>query len=373
MALKLWSKLENAGDVTAPQIGTGGAEVGSPTYNACKFNNGIEINADAEGADFPTVANSININKGTIEFWIKFKTSPTYSSAGYPFDFMDVSNGGMKLFFSQTQDDFGVWIYAGGAQIMLVYTVGLGWNVNDVWHFGITWDREGLDIGGGKTMAFYVNNVLKASSTQTWAVENTVLANMRVGCRADGSYRYNCIIDNLKTQDICKTDFSDRNQEDAGANQSPTAPTSLEVDGKSTPTGANCVTATPQFTAIFNDPDAGDTSNAIEIQVGSASGLSDMWDSGWLVDATVDGNRCNAKNYAGAALSTETSYWWRCRFRDDDNAEGAWSAWQEFYVCAVEPEPEAGLLECAPGGPLPKRCPFRCAVALPRRVPVWVY
>ncbi|GAH10554.1 unnamed protein product, partial [marine sediment metagenome] len=143
------------------------------------------------------------------------------------------------------------------------------------------------------------------------------------------------------------------------ANEAPTAPTSLEVDGKSTPTGANCVTATPQFTAIFNDPDAGDESNAIQIQVGSAEGLSDMWNSDWLADSTVEGNRCSAKTYDGAALSAGTSYWWRCRFRDDDDAEGAWSDWQQFDVCAAEPEPEVGLLECAPGGPLPKRCPFR--------------
>lgn len=127
-------------------------------------------------------------------------------------------------------------------------------------------------------------------------------------------------------------------------NQPPTAPTSLEVDGKSTPTGANCVTSTPQFTAIFNDPDSGDESNAIQIQVGSASGLSDMWDSGWLVDSTVEGNRCDAETYDGAALSAGTSYWWRCRFRDDDNAEGAWSDWQQFYVCAAAVEAAAGGL-----------------------------
>lgn len=35
---KLWSKLEAAGDVTTPQLGTGGAEIGSPTYEAAKFN-----------------------------------------------------------------------------------------------------------------------------------------------------------------------------------------------------------------------------------------------------------------------------------------------------------------------------------------------
>lgn len=119
-------------------------------------------------------------------------------------------------------------------------------------------------------------------------------------------------------------------------NQAPTAPTDLEVDEKSNPTGANCISdLTPGFTAIFNDDDIGDQSNAIEIQVGSASGLSDMWDSGWLADSTIEGNRCTAKTYDGAALSAGTSYWWRCRFRDDDDAEGAWSEWQQFDICAA--------------------------------------
>ena len=117
--------------------------------------------------------------------------------------------------------------------------------------------------------------------------------------------------------------------------QPPTEPTALQVDGKSTPVGANCVTATPLFTAIFNDPDAGDISNAIEIEVGTASDQHDMWDSVWLEDATAEGARCSAKTYAGSALSAGTSYWWCCRFRDDEGAEGAWSDWQQFDVCAA--------------------------------------
>lgn len=123
----------------------------------------------------------------------------------------------------------------------------------------------------------------------------------------------------------------------------PTPPTSLEVDGQSSPIGVNCISnSNPNFTAIFNDP--GDQSNAIQIQVGSASGLSDMWDSGWIADSTADGNRCSNKAYAGAALSAGTSYWWRCRFRDDGNADGAWSAWQRFDRCAAVAAVAAGGL-----------------------------
>lgn len=151
-------------------------------------------------------------------------------------------------------------------------------------------------------------------------------------------------------------------------NLAPTAPTGQQVDGQSSPTGANCISnLTPGFSAVYNDPDAGDISNAINIQVGTASGLSDMWDSGWLADSTVTPNRCTAKTYAGAALSTGTSYWWRCRFRDDDNAEGAWSEWQQFDIC--EEVPAEIPLQCVPGGPLPRRRPFACAVQVPLMEP----
>lgn len=160
--------------------------------------------------------------------------------------------------------------------------------------------------------------------------------------------------------------------EEEEVNNAPTAPTALQVDGKSAPTGVNCISSeNPQFSAIYNDPDAGDQSNAIQIQVGTASGLSNMWDSGWLADNTIQGNRCTAKTYAGAALSTGTSYWWRCRFRDDDDAIGTWSSWQQFDICAVgPPPPPPGIgLQCIPGGPLPHRRPFACATRMPRKEP----
>ena len=345
MSLKLWSKLESASDVTSPQLGTGGAEIGSPTYEAAKFNNGILSDINDEGCTFPTVANSLNADKGTIEFWAKLNFAPDHGADHYLFSFKQTISpyGGIRLYFSYVADHFKA-----NTQIsIIIEEVDFVWESGDLVHFAIVWDREGNDIGGGKTLALYINGVLKASTVETWDTSD-VNANLFISTNRSGDLHSDAVIDNLKTYDTCKTDFSDREDESAGANTAPTAPTSLEVDGKSTPTGANCVTTAPQFTAIFNDPDAGDQSNAIQIQVGSASGLSDMWNSGWLADSTIDGNRCDAKTYAGAALSRGTSYWWRCRFRDDDDAEGEWSSWQKFDIC-----------EEGPGGPYPKHRPYK--------------
>lgn len=114
------------------------------------------------------------------------------------------------------------------------------------------------------------------------------------------------------------------------ANQAPTAPTSLECEAATDPTGVSDLT--PEFTAIFEDPDAGDKANAIEIHVATTEeGLDtpDMWDSGWIGisgENLVEGNRCAEQSYAGDALSLDgTKYYWKVRFKDDDGAEGAWS------------------------------------------------
>lgn len=81
-------------------------------------------------------------------------------------------------------------------------------------------------------------------------------------------------------------------------------------------------------------------------------------------------------------FSEEDQYSWDGKayngWNDPFTADGAADYMYSIYANYVEVEPPPngngnGLLECAPGGPLPKRCPFRCAVALPRRVPVWIY
>jgi len=118
----------------------------------------------------------------------------------------------------------------------------------------------------------------------------------------------------------------------------PTAPTSLLCEGQSSPV-SNVTDLTPEFSAIFNDPDSGDIANAVEIEVGTSPGGSDMWDSGWIDisgESLIEGNRCNDQSYAGSALSlNEATYYWRIRFRDDNNEEGAWSANAQFTMAAA--------------------------------------
>ena len=76
-------------------------------------------------------------------------------------------------------------------------------------------------------------------------------------------------------------------------NNPPSAPTSLLCEGATDPVDITDVT--PEFSAIYNDPDAGDTATHAYIQVNTASDFlgTTMWDSGWIDIADISvGSRC---------------------------------------------------------------------------------
>lgn len=114
-------------------------------------------------------------------------------------------------------------------------------------------------------------------------------------------------------------------------NEAPTAPTDLQCEGSTDP--VNVTDTTPEFTAIGNDPDDGDTLTHAEIEVGTSQNDNDMWDSGKLdITNFTEGERCAAISYDGDTLSQGVKYYWRIRFWDDDDTEGAWSAGTDYFI-----------------------------------------
>lgn len=117
-------------------------------------------------------------------------------------------------------------------------------------------------------------------------------------------------------------------------NSAPSAPTSLLTEGAINPTGV--ADTTPEFSAVYNDPDSGDTANKYQIQVDDDSGFgSTIWDSGasgTSMTNCAQGNRCQDISYAGSALSWGTKYYWRIKYWDDDGAEGAWSTESAYFT-----------------------------------------
>lgn len=214
--LNLWSKLESDSDVTSPEKGVGGETRVSPTFPACKFGNGILSDVNGEGCKFPTDTNGINNSKGTIEFWGKLNWGPDHTDHHVIFaTFSPTGTDGLiKLVFLHTIDDFQFIV--GATNKARATTTGLSWNPGDILHFGCVWDKDGNDIGGGKTAALYVNNVEVGSDTLNWSAVAFGDEWIHFGADHDWSVHSDVVIDNVKIYNYCKTSFPNRSIENAG-------------------------------------------------------------------------------------------------------------------------------------------------------------
>lgn len=127
-------------------------------------------------------------------------------------------------------------------------------------------------------------------------------------------------------------------------NKAPNAPTSLLTEGLTNPT--NIIDMTPEFSAIFSDPDSTDRGAYYQIQVNTASAFNGtmLWDTGQTGFATqvTNGARTPDISYAGSALSYGNTYYWRVRFWDNFNAVSAWSATAQFSTLAIPNTPVMG-------------------------------
>jgi len=122
------------------------------------------------------------------------------------------------------------------------------------------------------------------------------------------------------------------------SNNAPTASTALLTEGQTNP--VNVTDTTPEFSAIYNDPDVGDIANLYQIQVSTTPGVwtSPYWDSGQLaMTATTQGARSPDISYAGSSLTPGATYYWRIKFWDDDGAEGAWSSGSDTFTMSAPP------------------------------------
>ena len=103
-------------------------------------------------------------------------------------------------------------------------------------------------------------------------------------------------------------------------------PTSLLANGQSNP--SNLSGSTPGFSAIYNDSDTDDVAYSYQIQVATSSSFtSSYWDSGKtsLASSTPQGARIDEVVYGGSVLASSTTYYWRIKFWDEADVEGAWS------------------------------------------------
>jgi len=127
--------------------------------------------------------------------------------------------------------------------------------------------------------------------------------------------------------------------------QPPSAPSALWIESNVAPAYDVCLNEpTPEFSAIFEDPNAGDTASEVQICVATSEALlnadtPDMWNSGWIDitgEGLVEGSRCADQSYAGLPLAGYTVYWWKIRFKDADGNTGTWSANTSFRTASPE-------------------------------------
>lgn len=133
------------------------------------------------------------------------------------------------------------------------------------------------------------------------------------------------------------------NQFDVGSapNVHPDSPTILFCEGQTNPT--QVIDFTPEFSAVFNDNDTGDTAENMEIWVGTSSDDNDMWASGWIDISAVENNaRSEDVSYGGNALSSGVIYYWRCRFMDENGSTGIWSI--EVATFRINRSPNSPIL-----------------------------
>jgi hypothetical protein len=119
-------------------------------------------------------------------------------------------------------------------------------------------------------------------------------------------------------------------------NVAPSAPQTPHCEGATTPV-ADVTDTTPEFSAIYDDANTSDTAEYYEIEVNTASnfGGTVMWDTGKtaLPGSLAENSRMADVSYAGTALATDgETYYWRIRFWDDSDAQGTWSATQQFTM-----------------------------------------
>ncbi|MCP4408275.1 MAG: hypothetical protein GY807_11045 [Gammaproteobacteria bacterium] len=185
----------------------------------------------------------------------------------------------------------------------------------DIWHDNGT---EGSpDYDGSGSLDTGTDNIDKVMAGLSYSPENGVSTTYYDDAIADSAF-----IGSAAT---------------SSSNATPTAPTLLEAEGQTNPT--NITDSTPEFTAIYNDADSGDLAIYYEIEVDDDSGFgSTIWDSGKTALATTTaGNRTGSISYAGSALASSTTYYWRIKLWDDDDAEGAWSTATATFSLAAAP------------------------------------
>lgn len=209
-----WCKLESLSNVIYPEWGYSWLAVGgAPTFVACKFGNGIYIDADTEYLVLYVPNLFITMHLGSIEMWIK-------PDAGVFADTRVLIDSRK----SAPADITGIYVYYEAGTTVLhaqiwsngVVKIDLSYDTahaaDQLIHVGITWNDNG---GGDTIMKLYTDNVLRDSDT-VWVGVVGMDNDMIIGNDKDltANCHAHCVIDNIKVYYGEKANFNDKETED---------------------------------------------------------------------------------------------------------------------------------------------------------------
>jgi len=116
-------------------------------------------------------------------------------------------------------------------------------------------------------------------------------------------------------------------------NSPPTVPTSLETEAQTNP--SYITDSTPEFSAIYNDPDTSDYANYYQIEVNTFPDFTGtvMWNSTKTSMAQLaKGARSALISYAGTSLDVAKTYYWRIKFWDLGGEASPWSTESAYFT-----------------------------------------
>jgi hypothetical protein len=217
-----YSRLGSDNQVQNSILGTNGTLVGTPTYQASKFGNGVYSN---------NVANYINIGNGqwfnpnahTIDVWINTDYSvtdgvPSSASTNVPWFWYHDANNWAKWLVRPTV--LLIQYRVGGTFYSINLTTNITWAASTDTHTGYLMNRNGIN-GGSNTFEFYINGAIKGSSTLAIANQANAGTMFNLLVQNEGGLvRFPWVgsLDNFKAYNYNRLNFDDRFDERGGLN-----------------------------------------------------------------------------------------------------------------------------------------------------------
>lgn len=202
--LVLWSKLNNSNSIINPVIGAAGVLNGGTFETMTQYTPGLLSNATGEGATF---TNHPDINQaGCYEFFTEPQFSSTSTTtAQFINSSTNIAHFPRIQWHIDTPSTTEFRIFWGS---VFFDTSGVSFSSGQSMHMAVVWDKNGID-GGSDTMRFYIDNVLKGSTTSSISGV-TYSDGIRVGNHQNLAQTANAKFSNFKLWNYAKTNFLDR-------------------------------------------------------------------------------------------------------------------------------------------------------------------